>query len=432
MKAGLHVIIGGGVSGLGAAQFLSKIMRVPVVVSEAKSLAPERRAAFKALAGVKVYEGGHQIADLDGAARVVLSPGLPPNHPLIVEAQRRKIPLISEIDLALEHYRGTVIGVTGTNGKSTTCAMLGHVLTKAGKRVGIGGNFGDPPTGMLADERAGEILILELSSYQLEQSQLIQPKAAIFTSFSFDHMQRHGTLEGYFEAKWRLFARMGPKDTAVIPRDVLAHAKRLGLDLYCKVIEPEGYGYGKELAKYGITEGHNQLNATFALHAAAAMYGCEPMLLAPFLEGFVGLPHRCQKLGSYRDVPVINDSKSTNVESTLVALRSQEQPVLLMMGGQGKGEPYAPLLEEKRKIAAIVTFGPSGNTIAKDIRAADKSVTLHEFPTLDAALKALPEIPLGPAHAILFSPGCASFDEFANYEHRGDVFKDRLIALGMT
>lgn len=444
------LVIGAGVSGLGAAKFLVKKRGASVRVSDGKTLPPAQAAAFRDL-GVDLRDGGHELSHLTGIEKIVLSPGLPQTHLLVAAARRRGFPMISEIDLALESYAGQVIGVTGTNGKSTTCAMLGHVLTRAGIKTSVGGNFGDPPTAMLAEDRAGDVLVLELSSYQLEQSHRLQPKTAIFTSFSHDHMARHGSLEGYMEAKWRLVAPMGPGETLVIPHYVLQQARSQGLKTSAKIVqtfdsalamtaagEPGFYvergvlhhadGTHIDLKSLGIVEAHNQLNAGFTVYAAAPVASSTPTALAPHLAGFQGLPHRCELIGTLAGKPVINDSKSTNVESTLIALQSQDQPVLLLMGGQGKQEPYDPLLAQRQKIAALVTFGASGSEIAAALK---DRIPTHEFPTLKAALQSLETLPLDQAHAVLFSPGCASFDEFSNYGQRGDVFRDALLARGM-
>lgn len=443
------LIIGGGVSGLGAAAFLVKKLGATVRVSEGKTLASPKAAAFRAL-GVELCDGGHRPEHLDGINKIVLSPGLPQTHELVVAAKARGLPLVSEIDLALEHYRGTVIGVTGTNGKSTTCAMLGHVLARAGVKVSVGGNFGDPPTAMLADDRAGDVLVLELSSYQLEQSQRLAPKTAVFTSFSHDHTARHGSLENYMAAKWRLFEQMTPEDTLVIPSYILALAKKQGLSTKARIVlaldakpsaPQSGLGFFIDkgvlhqsdcveinLKSFGIPEAHNQLNAAFTLHLAAPIAKRSVQDLAPLLQGFRGLPHRCEVVGTIAGKTVIDDSKSTNVESTLIALQSQDHPVLLFMGGQGKDEPYAPLLAARSKIAALVTFGASGGAIAEALRA---EIPTQTFSTLKVALKAWETLPIDQAQSILFSPGCASFDEFQNYSHRGDVFRTALVELGM-
>lgn len=406
------LIIGAGVSGYGAALLLRQRGHA-VRVSERSKLDPAKAETFTK-AGVDLRDGGHDLAHLEGVNRIVLSPGLPPTHPLVVAAAQRGLPMISEIDLALENYDGKVIAVTGTNGKSSTCAMIGHALQKLGRSVAVGGNFGYPPTQMIASGLVPDYLVLELSSYQLEQSHLVRPEAAVFTSFSYDHLARHGTLEAYFAAKWKVFEQQKPGQIAALPTYIHEIATKNGLRFPAgvRVVHAEGT--------------HNVLNANLTAAVVSHLTGEPTDSVLHLLHDFKSLPHRCELVGRVPGGPVINDSKSTNVESTLVALQSLDRPVILMMGGQGKGEPYAPLLAERAKIARLVTFGASGPEIAGQLRG---QLPLDEFPTLKAALDAIGGILEKHAHGVLFSPGCASFDEFRNYEHRGEVFKTAMARL---
>ena len=413
------LIIGAGVSGLGAAKLL-RARRIAVRVSEGTFLPKEKATKFH-LIGAELCDGGHKPVHLDGVSQVILSPGIAMSHPLLIEAKHRNIPVMTEIDLALREYSGILFAVTGTNGKSTTCAMLFHILRKRGVESALGGNFGEPPTQMLAEGKLAPYLILELSSYQLEQSAFVKPQIAIFTSFSHDHLARHGSLKGYLKAKWRVFDHMPKDSVAIVPETILEEAEVCGLTInenYTRIISDASYL--QSLAPKSIAEPHNRLNAGFAISAAAHALGCHAGEIAPLLNDFVGLRHRCDLIGRINYLSVINDSKSTNVESTMVALKGQDRPVVLMMGGQGKGESYLPVLQLKKNIAAIVTFGASGPEIARDLKG---SVRVHEFPSLRIALDHIAGIIKQELVPILFSPGCASFDEFSNYEHRGEFFQ---------
>ena len=419
------LIIGGGVSGLGAATLLNKRLE-KVRLSENRKLSSEQRSQFTNL-GVEVKDGGHDQSHLADIKHVVLSPGVPESLALLREARRNGIEVISEIDLAMREFKGIVLGVTGTNGKSTTCAMLHHILKRCGLSVALGGNFGDPPTLMLAENRAPTHLVLELSSYQLEQSKPLSPHVSIFTSFSHDHLARHGSLSAYLGAKWRIFSGMKKEGLIVIPEEILAKAREMGFILennQLRVISDSSY-LGS-LAPQNICEPHNRLNAGFALAAAAHCLHKDLRYLSPLLADFKGLPHRCELLGTINGLAIINDSKSTNVESTLIALNAQKVPVVLMMGGQGKGELYHPILEEKSNIRLLITFGASGPEIAKELKS---SLRVQEFPTLESAISKIPGIIKRESAPLLFSPGCASFDEFRNYEHRGESLKRALISL---
>lgn len=419
------LIIGAGVSGFGAAQLLRK-NGYKVRVSEKSHLPEQKKSAWVNL-GVECLDGGHDLSHLDGISHIVLSPGLPSSHFLLEASRQKHLPQISEIDLALERYQGCLIAVTGTNGKSTTCAMIHHLLKKIGLKSALGGNFGDPPSAILAREDVPPYLVLELSSYQLEQSNKVRPDVAIFTSFSFDHIARHGSMDAYLQAKWRIFDQMNPDQKAILTPEILG----LGSNQKLKVPVTRDLVDQTKINSFfssevGPKETHNRLNGTFAVLAVSHVTGETPESLIPLLNDFKGLPHRCEMVGHIGGKAVINDSKSTNVESTLAALSSQEQPVILMMGGQGKGEPYSPILEKKSIIAALVTFGPTGDVIAKELQG---QLKIFSFPTLEAATKGISGI-INKYHLpILFSPGCASFDEFSNYEHRGEFFRKAMFSL---
>lgn len=435
------LIIGAGVSGLGAAKLLRK-NGYHVRVSDNKALTKQASEKFRIL-GVELLDKGHDPSHLTGVDAVVISPGLPNSHPLIVAAHAKGLRVVSEIDLALENYSGTLIGVTGTNGKSTTCAMLGHVFSRAKADVTVGGNFGDPPSAMLAEGRARTLMILELSSYQLEGSALVHPKVAIFTSFSHDHMARHGSLKGYLAAKWKIFQKSSNSDLALIPHEIVALAEQYKMPLSCPTLRfytstdemgrigKPGFtlhqktlalSSGEQISLEGasLQEFHNLQNAAFSLLALRHILGVSLAESADFLSDFCGLPHRCESIKIYNGRRIVNDSKSTNVESTLVALKSQTHPVILMMGGQGKSEPYTPILEQKHRISALITFGASEAEIARDLEA---HIPTFRFSSLKSALCDLRSIVDKYNSGVLFSPGCASFDEFENYEHRGDIFR---------
>jgi len=448
------LVIGGGVSGLGAAKLL-RSQGHEVRVSDAGSIAGTRREEFLRLRA-EICDGGHKMEHLDGVGLVVFSPGVRADHLLLLEGAKRGVKLVSEIDYALSSFSGELIGVTGTNGKSTTCVMIGHMLRSLGFPAVVGGNLGDPPTAMAAENRLSSPLVLELSSYQLELSRDIHPRVALFTSFSHDHIQRHGTIENYFRAKWRLFEGIPAGGAAIMPayiRDLAEkfNCRSLGASLI-SIQQPSFTASGANsapppgesgewyfpnqhtarrhalresvdftLLKY--REPHNLLNALLAALACEKVTGRKPQEFIDTLATFRGLPHRCELVGHMRGHAIINDSKSTNVESTLVALDAQDTPVILLLGGQGKDEPYAPILTRKARIRRIVTFGASGKVIAGELR---DSISTSSFPTLAEALAALRKELMSEPGPVLFSPACASFDEFRNFEHRGDFFTSAL------
>ncbi len=419
------LIIGGGISGLGAAQLLAKRCTL-IRVSDGKKILPRLRDQFIKI-GAEIFEGGHSDAHLEQCDVMICSPGVPESHPLIALSKHRKIPIFSEIDLAMAEYSGTTVAVTGTNGKSTICAMIAHSLKNLGHNALPGGNFGDPPSKMLAENRSPDYLILELSSYQLEISRFKSSKVAIFSNFSFDHLGRHGTLETYFRAKWSIFATLIPKGIGYVTPEVLDLCRKYQIEPISniKVIEPSSSVY-KDLTPSHLRSPHNILNFCFAATSVAFLTGYSDKEISSSLQDFTGLPYRCQKIGSFFGVEVTNDSKSTNVDSTLAALKGCSSPVILFMGGQGKGEPYTPILDQTQKIGALVAFGSSGQVIYDEL-----STVRHRycFRSLKEAVSALKALILQHQYPVLFSPGCASFDEFENYEQRGQFFSDQIILM---
>ena len=416
------LIVGGGISGLGAAKLLKKLGH-RVRVSDGKKISGPLLTSFHAI-DAEVFDGGHSLDHLNGIDSLVVSPGVPSNHLLVVAAISRGIPVVSEIDLAMNDFSGKLIGITGTNGKSTTTVMIGHLLKKLNVQHALGGNLGDPPSAIKATSGLPGVMALELSSYQLEQSKSLKPLVTIFTSFSNDHMARHGSLKSYFEAKWSLILSTHKDGMTLIPRYITEQAFKFGLKMpECEIIDPTIPAQGKDsfiVDKSTFPEKHNQLNAACAIYSVAKVCSVPRKDLVPMLKDFKGLPHRCEVIGAFSGRPVINDSKSTNVESTLVALESQSEPVVLMMGGQGKGEEYSPLLSHTNRIKRLITFGASGAIIAETL---SKFVPTVNYATLQIALLSELQKCKSSSSTLLFSPGCASFDEFNNYEHRGDTFR---------
>lgn len=454
------LVIGAGVSGRGAAALLRARGHF-VVISDNRVLSDELRSQLVQM-HVNVLDGGHHLSHLDGIDAVVVSPGVATDHPLLLGAANASLPVFSEIDLALNEFTGTLIAITGTNGKSTVTAMTAHMLQSRGVSATAGGNIGIPPSLLAAQDHLPEYLVLELSSYQLEQSRPINANVGVFTSFSFDHMARHGSMENYFDAKWKLFARKNYHSVAILSEEVVRTAigfrkAKLAIKTYivahsrnvsrnwiqlvngwdpnaiCVEIDEDGrvlqLPNEQAIAKLDTTslpEYHNQLNAVYAGLSVAHALSIEFGLALSAIGGFRGLPHRCETVGIFAGHRIINDSKSTNVESTMVALASQKQPVILFLGGKGKGESFEPLLRYRDRILRVVTFGFSGKDILNDIK---DELPVTSYDTLKEALEREIAIIRNLPAPILFSPGCASFDEFNNFEHRGNFFSERVSAL---
>ncbi len=377
---------------------------------------------------------------------VIISPGVPLDHGVVTRAKELGKDVITEIDLGFDRYRGTILAVTGTNGKSTTVAMTEHIFKTSGLPAAACGNIGLPPTALnLREESPSHTAIVELSSYQLEGSLPWQSRAAAITSFSFDHLARHKTLKRYFEAKWRVTEWLTHSGLLIVTEDVARYAGEfaaiwpschitvIGFSDFCPIL-PAGANYIKvtgglchlegrtiDLSSSGASGAHNQVNALMAAIMAAQVTGRPVESLLPLLSSYRPLTYRCEVIFSGNGRIIVNDSKSTNLESTISALSMVRKPAVLLMGGQGKGESYIALAGKKQLLRLLVTFGASRDAIKAD---APDGLTVSSFEKMrDAVLHGL-RIARDNNCDLIFSPGCASFDEFKNFEHRGAVFSE--------
>lgn len=440
-----YLIVGAGRSALGATRLLLRDGNA-VTISDIEEKFPGSLADIRS-SGARVVIGPQGIELLEDIDAIVVSPGLSPKIPLLIEAKSRKIPILSEIDIALERFQGLVIGVTGTNGKSTSTLLLAHFLKASGIDAEASGNIGIAPSLILASGKIPEAFVLELSSYQLDYSARIRNRVALFMSFAPDHMERHGTLEAYFLAKWKLIEACD--GLIVLPRKILEFAQKFGAPLpkakiaQILIDDEEPFSFGQSVPVYidsrRLTlrsellaaplkfpmplEIHNQLNVAAALIASHFLTPhIDPL---PSLLDFTWLPYRFQNIGTIRGQTVYNDSKSTNVESTEIALQSLTKPCVLLLGGAPKGESYAPLLSQSQKIMKLISFGASAPQINKELA----ELSPVTYPSLKEALKALPALLQSIEAPLVFSPANASFDEFNNFEERGQFFNTSLAPL---
>jgi UDP-N-acetylmuramoylalanine--D-glutamate ligase len=406
------LVIGAGVSGIAAAK-LAATRGLKVFITDQRSLTTEIRSELAAT-GINYLDSEHSLSQLSSVDLVVLSPGVRPDHIIVVEAKKRGIPVRSEIDFALRDFRGRLVVVTGTNGKSTIASMIGHLLSRIGIPVSVGGNIGDPPSAMVTRGELGSTLVLETSSYQLEQGITPRADVAVFSSFSHDHMDRHGTPRAYFKAKWKCFDGIKNGGLCLFTTEVLANAKKFSLHIPKRALVCEIPGIS--------CNSPDKINREIAIKAVMHLeQGTTREQLIAAMADFQGLPYRRQLVGRVGGNPVINDSKSTNCESTCAALGALEadKRVVLMMGGKGKGESYRDILAFKDRIEFLICFGESGQNIADEL-CSDLSVQV--LPRMNLAATAAAELSRLGKCGILFSPGCASFDEFRNFEHRGQEF----------
>ncbi len=440
------LVIGLGKTGIATARFVAARGGV-VTVSDEKP-GSELAEALDALAGLslRVFAGGADTAALDGADLVVPSPGVPPFNPLIREAEKRGIPVVSEIELAFRYLRVPVIAITGTNGKTTVTTLVGHLLTQAGKKAFVGGNIGNPLIGYVGGPQDDDWAVIEVSSFQLQRIETFRARVAVLLNVAPDHLDYHSDYAEYRWAKERIFENQQPGDLAVLNADEPDTAALAG-KLTARVVffsartEPaEGMGLrrdtlvyrtgGSEIETYPasmirIPGRHNMENVMAAI-MAARYAGCTPGTIVEGVAGFKGLDHRIEFAGEKDGVAFYDDSKGTNVSAVVRALEAFETPVILLLGGRDKNGDFGALEPTIRQhVREMILFGEARDRIGGQIGGIVKTVTAVTMS--DAVHAAYRDA--APGDVVLLSPGCASFDEFRNYAHRGEVFKQTVRGL---
>ena len=413
------LVLGFGVTGRAVVAHL-EAKDVGVRISESGRLSDEDRNRL-AERGILFEEGGHTGRFHAGVDAVILSPGVPIAHPAALMAQCEDIPVLSEIDLAFNEVltgKMSVVAVTGTNGKGTTVTLIDAILRQVGIRSCVGGNIGTPFISLLEAADDCDAFVLELSSYQLEQCRRFRPHVGVLLNLTPDHLARHRTMRAYAAAKGRLFRNQQRDDLAVLPSTLSdeftqGHARRIHFDAPVPPL-PAG---AENLAP------HNRANLAAAICAVRELApSLDPKTLEwdRLAEAFA-LPHRMQVVGSIRDVRIIDDSKSTNPDATIAALRAIKGPVVLLLGGRHKGAGYDVLAREvaRPQVRQAVVFGEAGDDLERWLRSA--GVVPAHVTTLAQAIDAGLGI-AAPGDTLLFSPACASFDAFGSFEERGDAF----------
>lgn len=437
------IVIGLGKSGVGAAKLLSRRGARVVVLDE------NPQATLPAgLTGVELKTGPFPPEFWKGATAVVVSPGVPLSKPELVAAKAAGADVYGEIELAyrtMPKGAGPLLGVTGTNGKSTTTALLGELVKQHVPRTFVGGNLGTAFT--LAYEDPAEPPyaqhVIELSSFQLESVKDARFHVAAILNLTPDHIDRYANQEAYGLAKTRIFEGQQPGDFAVINADdpdVVKMSRRAKVPVYAFTLDGArtnpgfaglAVGSGEKFTfnfgasavftvKNRALRGAHNLQNAMAAALMARLAGIPDAAIQRGLDSFPGLAHRLEFVRERGGVEWINDSKATNVDSSLVAMKALEGNVLLIAGGKGKGAPYAPLVDAARgKVKAVLTIGKDAPLIA----AAFAGVCpIHDCGTIEKAVSQAAEISTR-GDVVLLSPACASYDQFNNFEHRGDVFK---------
>ena len=434
------VVIGMGKTGIATASFLGSRGARVVAIDEKPS--HEWGESFERLAASPwLTIGSYDRTVLQGTALVVPSPGIPPHHDILVAAQENKIPIISEIELAYQFIRVPIIAVTGTNGKTTTTTLLGRILANAGKHVFVGGNIGNPLIEYAGSGQADDFIVAEISSFQLQWIKTFRPRAAMLLNITCDHVNYHGSFEEYRRVKASIFKNQRPDDLAIlnaedetqeglaasIAAQVVRFSSRRELrpgiflkDDFIIYSKPDGSKECYPVDMIHLPGLHNIENVMAAV-VVARFCGCSQESIVEAVSEFRGLPHRIEFAGEKNGIKFFDDSKGTNVDAVIRALETFSTPVILLLGGRDKDgnfEALQPLIESKTR--QVILFGEARDRILPQLGAARP---MSKEPTLKAAiLRAYRDAE--PGDIVLLSPGCASFDEFANYKERGNFFKD--------
>ena len=425
-------------------------------------------AAGLAGQGVEVVLDADGLALLEGTRTVVKSPGVPREAPVIAAAIERGIDVIGELELAWRSIPNRFVAITGTNGKTTTAELLGHLYRSAAEPVAVAGNVGTPLSSLAGELDPAATVVCEASSFQLEDSVAFAPECAVFLNLAPDHLDRHEDLDAYLKAKLRVFANQGNDDIAVYNADEPAlsgvdlggcarrvafsqqlpapghdrdqseddaHAAGLGqiddvvVSLHGGVVFHDGRPL-IAVSELGLFGAHNVANAMAAAAAALAM-GLDREAVREGLTSFAGVPHRLEIVAERDGVRFVNDSKATNVASASVGLRAFEGGVHAILGGSDKGEDFTPLAVPLRESAlAAYLIGATADRMAEELApAVEEGLILHRCDGLDDAV-ARAAAAAAPGEVVLLSPACASFDAFENYERRGERFREIVEELG--
>jgi UDP-N-acetylmuramoylalanine--D-glutamate ligase len=442
-RGGCVAVIGLGKSGTAATRLLVR-EGVRVYASDA-SPAPYAGAAaetLRALPGVEVELGRHDPARIRAAAGVVVSPGVPPDAPPLVTARAAGVPIVSELDLGFRALQGVrCIAVTGTNGKTTTTALIAHLLTQAGLRAETAGNIGRPLTDVALAERPPRWLAVEVSSFQLHDSPHFAPEIGVLTNLAPDHLDRYPDVAAYYADKRLLFRNamddnvwvVNGDDPAALELAAAARGRRVRFSLrgpgdgWYDAAERSLRLGGGELLRRDALQLLGLHNVANALAAALAVQeaGIGPAAIAEGLRTFRPLPHRLEPVGEVNGVRWINDSKATNVASTVVAIEAMDRPFVLLLGGRHKGEPYTslvPLLRPRCRL--VVAYGEAGPLVEHDLAGRVPLERGGDFDDVVARARRAAR----PGDAVLLSPACSSYDMFANYEERGATFRRLALA----
>ncbi len=446
MKGKKVLVFGMARSGIAAARLLL-LRGAEVYVCDAKREADFEGALddLKAAGAVLCLGEQHPETLLEGMDALVISPGIPVDHPAVVRAREMGVEVMGEVEYAYREATGLLLAITGTNGKTTTTALLGEIFKNAGRRTFVVGNIGTPYSGAVPEMKPGDVTVCEISSFMMETSSEFHPAICAVLNISEDHLNRHGTMEKYIALKERIFENSVGDDWVVlnwddpITRDMANRA-------HCRVAwfssrNPVPFGafvrdgnivYGAAdsykpvcAAEELYIPGEHNLKNALAATAMAMAAGVPAPVIRHTLRTFKGVEHRIEFVRELDGVRFINDSKGTNVDSTIQAVRAMNRPTVLILGGYDKHTDFTPLCEEilKCPIARIVLIGDTAKQLEQTLEKVGYHAWTHAGYDFKRAVETAFE-QANPGGNVLLSPSCASFDMFKDYEARGRIFKD--------
>jgi UDP-N-acetylmuramoylalanine--D-glutamate ligase len=440
-------VIGMGKSGLSAARWLA-MKGAEVTISEMKgesAFSSELIQQVKDL-GIALETGGHKEETLLNTDFIVISPGVPLDLEPLNVARKKGIPIVGEMGLAVQWMDTPMVAVTGTNGKSTVTAFLGALLEGAGFKVFVAGNIGTPLMEYVLGDGKADIVVLEVSSFQLDTMEEFRPLVSVVLNISPDHLDRYPSYEAYVQSKLRIcrdqvkgqHTVLNDEDQALSrfkpasPVSVLRYGleKKKNRQAYLenhgiRAIGPQPQSHYFTLEKCPLPGQHNQENIMACVLTGLAL-NADPSVIQQTMDHFKGLPHRLEWVGRVRNVDFYNDSKATNVDSAVRSLASFQRPIILIAGGRHKGSDYQPLAQASRgKVKKAILLGESRHLLAQSF----DGLIPYDFAVDMADAVSLAFAASEPKDVILLAPACSSFDMFTDYVHRGKMFKEAVEGL---
>jgi UDP-N-acetylmuramoylalanine--D-glutamate ligase len=441
------LVVGLGRSGLAAALFLRR-QGAQVTVSDVRSadaLAREIPALIEE--GIAVEAGGHGLLTFRRQDLIVVSPGVPMDTPELVQVQKFGLPIIGELELASQYLRGRILAITGSNGKTTTTSLCGEILRTGGLKVQVGGNIGVPVIALIDGSSEDSWSVLEVSSFQLETAFEFHPQIAVILNITPDHLDRHGTFENYAAAKERIFSKQTAEDALVLNADdevASRSAARAGSRVFwfsrTRIVRQGAFVHEGvitwraseqaspepilKVAEIPLKGAHNTENVLAAV-CAARLAGVDAASIRQAVIDFKAVEHRLEFVATLNGVDYYNDSKATNVDASIKAIAAFPGGIHLILGGKDKNSDYRQMRSlVQERVKAVYTIGAAAEKIHTHLEGA---VPIVSAGTLEEAIKRA-AAKAQPGEIVLLAPACSSFDQFENYEHRGRVFKEAVLA----